>query len=105
MITFEPDTDNRTTRRRIVVPDQVKDVLERTLRDGTVGELPYEQQADADALVRLMTTHANRRNLRLHTECVTKDGTNVLRFKMRKRRVYTKRSPVWQQPDRSRASA
>lgn len=101
MISFQPDTDNRTTRIRVVVPDAVQDALEATYRDQTVGELPYEDQDDADDLVRMFHTHVNRRGLKLHWE-YTKDseGRKLLRFKMRDKRVYTKRSPIW-----NRASA
>jgi hypothetical protein len=98
VIAFRPDTDNRTTRVRVVVPDAVRDLLERTYEDQTVGELPYDNQADADELLRLFRVHSNRRNLRLHTE-YTQDGEGraLLRFKMRDKRVYTKRSPRWHQ--------
>jgi hypothetical protein len=98
VISFRPDTDNRTTRVRVVVPDAVQEALETTYRDQTVGELPYVDQADADALVSLFRTHANRRGLKLHWEyAAAPDGGRLLRFKMRDKRVYTKRSPRWHQ--------
>lgn len=98
MITFQPDQDNRTTRVRVVVPEQVQEALERTYRDTTVGELPYEDQGDADALLKLFRTHTNRRGLKLHWEYAEgPGGARVLRFKMRDKRPYTKRSPIWDQ--------
>lgn len=98
MIAFRPDTDNRTTRVRVVVPEAVQEALEATYRDQTVGELPYEAQADAEALVSLFRTHVNRRGLKLHWEYAQSDsGARILRFKMRDKRVYTKRSPHWSQ--------
>lgn len=100
MIAFQPDTDNRTTRVRVVVPPPVQEALERTYRDHTIAELPFEDQADADALVKLLRVHANRRRLKLHWEyadAADDQGGRVLRFKMRAKRTYTKRSPRWQQ--------
>jgi hypothetical protein len=91
VIAFKPDTDNRTTRVRIVVPAPVQDALERTYADQTVGELPFADQADAEALVHLFRVHVNRRGLKLHWEIV---GA-TLRFKMRDKRPYVKRSPRW----------
>lgn len=98
MIEFQPDTDNRTTRVRIVIPDVVRDSLERTYADQTVGHLPYESEADAQELVHLFQVHANRRNLKLHCERGTgPQGEKRLYFKMRDKRPYTKRrADYWQ---------
>ena len=98
MIAFQPDTDNRTTRVRVVVPAPVQEALESTYRDQTIATLPFEDQADADELVKLLRVHANRRGLKLHWEyadLADDQGGRVLRFKMRAKRVYTKRSARW----------
>lgn len=91
MIAFKPDTDNRTTRVRIVVPTPIQEILERTYADQTVCELSVKDQADAEALVRLLQVHANRRGLRLHWEA----REQAVSFKMRDKRPYVKRSPRW----------
>jgi hypothetical protein len=97
MIAFQPDTDNRTTRVRVVVPAPVREALEHTYANDCVGVLPYEEKTDADELVRLCRIYAQRRGLKLHVEyATTDDGQNVLRLKMRKKRTYTKRSTHWQ---------
>lgn len=98
MIEFQPDTDNRTTRVRVVVPDVVRDALEKTYADQTVGQLPYESETDAQELVHLFQVYVNRRGLKLHCERGTgSHGEKLLRFKMRDKRPYTKRSPKWEQ--------
>lgn len=93
MIEFQPDTDNRTTRVRIVVPDVVTESLERTYATQTVWTLPYESESDAQELVHLCQVYVNRRGLKLHYD----RDAGVLRIKMRDKRPYVKRSPVWQQ--------
>lgn len=80
-----------------MVPDAIQELLERTYRDQTVGELTYADQADADELLRLLRIHANRRNLKLHAETATSENGPLLRFKMRDKRVYTKRAACWNQ--------
>lgn len=96
MVEFQPDTDNRATRVRVVVPDVVQSILQRTYEEQTVAEQPYESQADADELIRLCRIHADRLGLKLHADTAVRDGQRIVRLKMRDKRPYVKRSPFWQ---------
>lgn len=96
MVTFRPDTDNRQTYRRPkTIPAAVGRMLERTYAEKSVCELPWGGGADDEAFLRLCRLYATRQNRRFIHEMIERNGKPYVSVKMRDKRAYVKRSPIW----------